>query len=48
MEEMETATHYKYHRGFLGCISELTFNSDYHVKLALTADTTDHCGDIPP
>ncbi|KAL1114772.1 hypothetical protein AAG570_007596, partial [Ranatra chinensis] len=48
MEEMELATHYKYHRGFFGCISELTFNSDFHVKLALSTNTTDHCGDVPP
>ncbi|XP_024082468.1 pikachurin isoform X2 [Cimex lectularius] len=48
MEDMELATHYKYHKGFMGCISELTLNSDYHIKLVWTSDLSNHCGELPP
>nr|XP_024216037.1 pikachurin-like [Halyomorpha halys] len=48
IEEMEKSTHYKYHKGFSGCVSELTLNSDYHIKLTWSAETADHCGDMPP
>ncbi|BES90608.1 Laminin G domain [Nesidiocoris tenuis] len=48
MEDMDLATLYKYHKGFQGCISEMTLNSEYHVKLAWSADASNHCGDIPP
>ncbi|CAH1394296.1 unnamed protein product [Nezara viridula] len=48
IEEMEKSTHYKYHKGFSGCVSELTLNSDYHIKLTWSVETADHCGDMPP
>ncbi|KAK9497576.1 hypothetical protein O3M35_004275 [Rhynocoris fuscipes] len=48
MEDMEINTHYKYHRGFSGCISELILNSDYRVKVAWSSDISTHCANLPP
>ncbi|XP_075217484.1 pikachurin-like [Lycorma delicatula] len=44
MEDLELATHHKYHRGVHGCISDLILDSDHHVQLSWSPEASDHCG----
>nr|XP_018904138.1 PREDICTED: pikachurin-like [Bemisia tabaci] len=43
VDDIEMTTHKKYHRGITGCISDLTLNNDYHVRLSFVEDSSDQC-----